>query len=221
MNIKSNIQLLSEVASIDNNLNTDVNYTLDTVKEAYSIIPELPEAVVTEAADVVVTQLSNGDYYCEMVNLAPFMIDSGITNIAEALDLVAAAYNLPSKSVGLVIESQDRIDSMLEAAKKSSKEKKNPKIAKNAAEKVNKNNVVASKLMKQGYKVAKKNASSKVCPKCGKVSTKCRCVIKEDATTDSLSGKRFGDTSKPQTSSMKTAIGSTPNVNKIQSTPKS
>ena len=219
MNIKSNIQLLSEAAAIDNELKTDANYTLDTVKEAYSVIPEVPEAIVTEAADVVVTQLSNGDYYCEMVNLAPFMIDAGITNVAEALDLVASAYNLPEKSVGLVIESQERIDSMLEAARKSSQEKKNPKIMKKAADKVNKNNAVASKLMKQGYKVAKKNASSKVCPKCGKVFTKCKCVVKETADIDS--SKLFGDTNNSKTSSMSTAGGSTPSVGKSQTLPKS
>jgi len=219
MNIKTNIQLLSEAAAIDNELKTDANYTLDTVKEAYKVIPEVPEAIVTEAADVVVTQLSNGDYYCEMVNLAPFMIDAGINNIAEALDLVASAYNLPEKSVGLVIESQERIDSMLEAARKSSQEKKNPKIMKKAADKVNKNNAVAAKLMKQGYKVAKKNASSKVCPKCGKVSTKCKCVIKETADMDS--SKLFGDTNNSKTSSMSTASGSTPNVSKAQALPKS
>lgn len=174
MNIKSNIQLLSEAAAADLKLNTEAIVGYDAVREAYSAIPEAPEPVVTEASDVLITKTANDEYYVEMLNLAPFMMDTGITDISEALDLVAAANGLQPRQVGLCIESQARVDAVLEAARKKSKETKDPKPLKKAVEKIDKNNAVAAKLMKKGYKVVKKGAA-KVCPHCGKLSGKCKC----------------------------------------------
>lgn len=196
MNLKSNLQLIAEAAAVDNSLNIQANYDYDIVKETYSIIPEINESIVTEATDVVVTKTSTNDYFVEMVNLAPFMVDSGINNIAEALDVITAAYNLPPKSIGLVIESQARIDSILEAARKKAKDKKDPKILKRAIDKVNKNNAVAKKLMDNGYKVVKKNSSSKVCPKCGKVAGKCECQLNESGDLDKETDKMIKDMEK-------------------------
>ena len=177
MNIKSNLQLLAEAAATDMKIHTKNTYALDSVCEAYSKIPESPEMVVTEAADVVITETVDNEFFVEMTNLAPFMIDAGITNIAEALDMVAAANGLEPKALGLCIESQASVDAMLEAAKKKAKETKNDKPLKAAIAKVDKNNKAAASLMKKGYKVVKKSNASKVCPKCGKANCKCECNL--------------------------------------------
>ena len=175
MNIKSNLLLLAEAATADMKIHTKNTYALDSVREAYAKIPESPEMVVTEAADVVITETAENEFFVEMSNLAPFMMDSGITNIAEALDMVAAANGLEPKALGLCIESQVSVDAMLEAAKKKSEATKSDKPLKSAMAKVDKNNKAAASLMKKGYKVVKKSNSSKVCPKCGKANCKCEC----------------------------------------------
>ena len=133
--------------------------------------------VVTEAKDVVITQTLENEFFVEMTNLAPFMLDSGITNIAEALDMVAAANGLEPRAVGLCIESQANVDTMLEAAKKKAKETKSDKPLKAAMSKIDKNNKAAASLMRKGYKVVRKSNSSKVCPKCGKANCKCECNL--------------------------------------------
>ena len=179
MDLKSNLQLMSEAAISDIQAATSMNLELDTVREAFELIPEAPEPVVTEAADVLVTQMSTGEYYVEFANLAPFMNDAGITNIAEALDLVAEVYGLPKKSIGLIVESAEKVDTILETAKSKAKKTGNQKVAKNAVVKVDKTNKVAKSLMENGYKVARKSKDSAVCSKCGKVISKCTC--KDDA----------------------------------------
>lgn len=175
MNLKSSMQLIAEAATADMNIRTEATRTFDMIREAYNRIPEAPEAVVTEAADVLITETFEHEYFVEMVNLAPFMLDSGIRDIAEALDMVAVANGIEPKALGLCIESQATIDAYLEAAKKKTKETGDPKHLKKAADKVDKNNKVANNLMKKGYKVVRKKAESKVCPKCGKVVSKCKC----------------------------------------------
>lgn len=177
MDIKSNLQLLSEAAEFDLREINESGINIETVRETYETIPEADEPIVTESTDVIITNTRDGEYYVEMANLAPFMFDSGIMNIAEALDVVAEANGLPKKSVGLIIESQEAVDAYLEAAKKKSKATKDPKYVKKAVEKVNKSNAAASKLMKNGYKVKKKGLNSKVCPSCGKVAEKCMCEL--------------------------------------------
>lgn len=177
MNIKSNLQLLAEAAATDMKIHSKNTYALDSVREAYSKIPESPEMIVTEAENVLITETFENEYYVDMANLAPFMMDSGITNIGEALDMVAAANGLEPKALGLCIESQANVDAMLEAAKKKSEETKSDKPLKAAMAKVDKNNKAAATLMKKGYKVVKKSNSSKVCPKCGKANCKCECDL--------------------------------------------
>ena len=173
MDIKSNLQLLSEAAAFETKANKATELKYERVREAYAAIPEVIEPAVTEAADVIVNAIGN-DYYVEMVNLAPFMMDSGIKNIGEALDLVASANELPAKSVGIVVESQAYVDSMLKKAYSNAKARGNNKIFENALSKLNSNNVVIARLMHEGYKVVKKSPASKVCSKCGKV--KCGCT---------------------------------------------
>ena len=183
MNIKSSLQIISEMAAADSSLNIETNYTYDTVRETYNLIPEADEPMVTEAADVIINRTRNGEYFVEMNNLVSFMFDSGIKEISEALDLVAVSNGLRPRQVGLCIESQQRIDSVLEAAKKQSKAKNDPRIMKRAADKVNKNNAVAAKLLNKGYKVVKKNKRSVVCPKCGKVAGKCKCEFATESAS--------------------------------------
>ena len=175
MDIKSNLQILSEAAAVDLKNSTAGVLKADAVKEAYSNIEECIEPTVTEAADVVVTQTGDNRYYTEMTALAPFMMDAGIKSIAKALDMVAEANGLEPKEVGLVVDSQAYIESTIDNATAKAKSTGNYKILENAVAKVHKNNQIIAKLLSEGYKVAKKNSESKVCPKCGKAESKCEC----------------------------------------------
>lgn len=177
MNIKSNIQLLAEAAATDLQINTQAAVELDSIKESYNSIPTAEGYCVTEAADVVVNKIGN-DYYVEMVNLSPFMLDSGITTIAKALNLVAEANGLPAKSVGLVIDSQESVNNMLASSDARAKSTGNTKIRENAVAKIQKNIAIANKLISEGYKVTKKGDKkdkNSVCPECGKAKCKCKC----------------------------------------------
>lgn len=177
MNIKSNIQLLAEAAAADLKINTQAVVELDAIKESYNSIPTAEGYCVTEASDVIVNKIGN-DYYVEMVNLSPFMLDSGITTIAKALNLVAEANGLPAKSVGLVIDSQESVNGMLANSDARTKSTGNTKIRENAVAKIQKNIAIANKLISEGYKVVKKGDKkdkNTVCPDCGKAKCKCEC----------------------------------------------
>ena len=177
MNIKSNIQLLAEAAAADLQINTQAVVELDAIKESYNSIPTAEGYCVTEASDVIVNKIGNG-YYVEMVNLSPFMLDSGITTIAKALNLVAEANGLPAKSVGLVIDSQESVNGMLANSDARAKSTGNTKIRENAVAKIQKNIAIANKLISEGYKVVKKGDKkdkNTVCPDCGKAKCKCEC----------------------------------------------
>ena len=174
MNIKSNVMLLAEMAEIDNQIKHEAEVDVNTVMEAYNAVPECVGETVTEAADVVVTPVGD-DYYVEMTNLAPFMLDSGIKSVAKSLDMVAEANGLEPKSVGLVVESKSAVDTMLNNAKIRANKMGNKKILENAITKVEKNNNIIKNLMNEGYKVCAKREGCKVCPKCGKSESKCEC----------------------------------------------
>ena len=175
MDIKSNLQILSEAAAVDLKNSTAGVLKADAVKEAYAQIEECIEPTVTEAADVVVTQTGDNRFYTEMTALAPFMMDAGIKSIGKALDMVAEANNLEPKEVGLIVDSQAYVESTIDNAIAKAKATGNYKILENAVAKVHKNNQIVAKLLSEGYKVAKKNSESKVCPKCGKAACKCEC----------------------------------------------
>lgn len=174
MNIKTNMALLAEAAAIDANLNIVNEANVDAVRESYNSIPECVGITVTEAADVVVTPVA-GDYFVEMTNLAPFLLDSGIRSVSKALDMVAEANGLEPKSVGLIIDSQDTVSRMLYESTAKARKTGNDKIRENAISKVSKNIAIAKRLMSEGYKVAKKRSDAKVCDKCGKAKGKCEC----------------------------------------------
>lgn len=175
MDIKSNLQILSEAAAVDLKNSTAGVLKADAVKEAYAQIEECIEPTVTEAADVVVTQTGDNRFYTEMTALAPFMMDAGIKSIGKALDMVAEANGLEPKEVGLIVDSQAYVESTIDNATAKAKATGNYKILENAVAKVHKNNQIVTKLLSEGYKVAKKNSESKVCPKCGKATCKCEC----------------------------------------------
>lgn len=174
MNVKSNLTLLAEAASADVKVDTRNASNRASIVEAYSAIPNAPADVCTEASDVVVT-CSDGNYYVEMTNLAPFMMDSGLKSINKALDLVAEANGLEPKSIALVIDSHRAVGLTLEAAESKSHKTNNPRILENTLTKVAKNNDLVRKLMTEGYKVVTKNKDAKVCPDCGKAKCKCEC----------------------------------------------
>lgn len=188
MNISSNLQLLSEAAKTDMEINTSSSAKYDKVVEAYKAIPEIDGISVTEASDVIVTATKYDEYYVEMVNLAPFMLDSGIKSISKALDLVAEANGLPAKSVGLVVESQSVVDAQLKNAMNRSRSSGNYTIIENAIKKVNNNNATIHKLLEKGYDVVKKSEKSKVCPDCGKAKCVCEKKCSEGECGDGSCG---------------------------------
>ncbi len=174
MDLKTNLQLISEAAAMDMEMNSQAEADINSVMEAYAAVPECVGITVTEAADVVVTPVGD-DYFVEMTNLSPFLLDSGITSIAKALDMVAEANYLPAKSVGLIVESHSAVNKMLSAAQERARKLGNDRIRENAIAKVEKNNNIIKRLMSEGYKVVTKREDAKVCSKCGKAKCKCEC----------------------------------------------
>ena len=184
MNISSNLKLLSEAANNDININTNTRIKYESVLEEYNNIPEMDEISVTEAKDVIITETLFGKYYVEMVNLSPFMLDSGIKSISKALDLVAEANGLRHEDLGLVVESQDAINAKLENARIRAKKTGNKNILENMLIKIHKDNLLIKKLISEGHDVVKKSSDSKVCPKCGKAMDKCDCCDDEEECGD-------------------------------------
>ena len=81
------------------------------------------------------------------------MTSNGITSVAEALNNVAQVNGLQEKAVGLLIESDDQVKSMInKAAKKGSKAKER------ALDKVKKATKLPEKLKKEGFSVKKKKS---------------------------------------------------------------
>lgn len=175
MDIKSNLTLLSEAASADTSIDTRVSADRNAIVEAYAAIPTCHESIVTTAADVVVTETANREYFVEMSNLAPFMMDSGIRSISAALNFVAEANGLMPGDVGLIVESHQAVHDTLEAAAKRANANNNPRILESALAKVARNVAVVRKLVEAGYDVKAKSKDSKVCPNCGKATCNCEC----------------------------------------------
>lgn len=174
MQFKDNMALLAEAASLDIKQNSELNLERDAVKSAYKSIGECADVINHTAETVPVFRTTNNEYYTEMNYLVPFMQDNDIKSVAKALDAVAEANGLQAKSVGLFVESEAAVMSMLEKAAEKSKATGNKAVEKKAVEKVAKSQKVVDKLTASGYKVAKKK-DVEACPKCGKK----KCVCKE------------------------------------------
>ena len=148
--IKDSFSILAECAAIDLP-DTQRVVKESEIREGYNNIEEAAGNYSITAEMVPVVQIEN-EYYTEAQLLAPFMRDSGIKNIAEALDAVAEANKLEPKSVGLLIESGNTVSNMIEKACK----KESSKIKDAVMDKVGKATDLAKDLKEKGFNVKRK-----------------------------------------------------------------
>jgi hypothetical protein len=148
--IKDSFSILAECAAIDLP-DTQRVVRESEIKEGYNDIEEAAGEYNITAEMVPVVKIGE-EYYTEAQLLAPFMRDSGIRSMAEALDAVAEANKLEPKSVGLLIESECAVTGMIEKACK----KESSKIKDAVMDKVNKATNLAKDLKKKGFKVKRK-----------------------------------------------------------------
>ena len=186
MFIKDPYSLLAEAASMDLSVNTSVALTESQVNTIMESFDEVNEDVVYTAEMVSVVQVG-GDYLVEMNALYPYMQSNKITSVAEALNNVAKVNGLQEKSVGLLIESDDKTKSLIEAANK-----KCGKAKEKALDKIKKATKIPAKLKKEGFPVKKKkskgSAKDEACAKEGCKSEGC----KKEETVDTGSEDNTG-----------------------------
>ena len=153
--IKDSFSILAECAAFD--LPDTKRIVREShVRSAYDSIEEASEECYASPEIIPVIQIEN-EYFTEANFLAPFMRDSGIKSISEALDAVAEANNLGPKTVGLLIESECAVSNMIEKAC----EKENSKIKDAVLDKVDKATNLAKTLKNKGYPVKRKKNSKK------------------------------------------------------------
>lgn len=176
MHLKSPYELLAESTAADLAANTEGYITESEVRARMSSIEELSESIVFGPEMVPVFGIDEG-YYTDINSIAPFMKSYNIKTVAEALDRVAQANNLPEKSVGLMIESDDYINTLLEKAEAAKATK-----GKNAANKLlNKAKAltdVPKDLIKKGFPVKKKKSDKPASAK-----DECSEPVKDECTT--------------------------------------
>ena len=112
--IKDSFSILAECAAVDLP-DTQRIVKESEVKTGYNDIEEAASEYTVTAQMVPVVQIGE-EYYTEAQLLAPFMRDAGIRSIGEALDAVAEANKLESKSIGLLVESECAVTGMIEKA---------------------------------------------------------------------------------------------------------
>lgn len=179
MFIKDPYSLLAEAASMDLSVNTSVALTESQVNTIMESFDEVNEDVVYTAEMVSVVQVG-GDYLVEMNALYPYMQSNNITSVAEALNNVAKVNGLQEKSVGLLIESDDKTKSLIEAANK-----KCGKAKEKALDKIKKATKIPAKLKKEGFPVKKKK---------GKESAKDEACAKEGCKNEGCKKEETVDT---------------------------
>jgi hypothetical protein len=166
MLFKDPITLLAECAAADIGRSTETAVTESQIISTYASIEEASEEVIYAPEMVPVVKVGN-DFLTEMQYLAPYIQNNGISSVAEALDNIAEANNLPPKSVGLLVESQECVTKMIDEALDKSKVAGSKVLGK-----IKKGEGLIDKLTKGGYKVKKKKSvkEGKGCDNCPKSS---------------------------------------------------
>ena len=182
MFIKDPYSLLAEAASIDLSVNTSVALTESQVNTIMESFDEVSEDVVYTAEMVSVVKVG-GDYLVEMNALYPYMQSNNITSVAEALNNVAKVNGLQEKSVGLLIESDDKTKSLIEAAAK-----KGGKAKEKAMDKIKKATKIPAKLKKEGFPVKKKKSKTAKDEACAKEGCKSEGCKKEETVDTGSEG---------------------------------
>lgn len=163
--IKDSFSILAECAAIDL---PDTRRVVreSEVRSEYENIEEASFDYAATAEMVPVVEMG-GEYYTEAQFLAPFMRDAEIRSIAEALDCIAEANNLPPKSVGLLIESNKTVTGVIDKHVKKSGDVLNGVVDKSkekfdaTVNKVSKAADLAKNLKSKGYKVKRKKDKKK------------------------------------------------------------
>lgn len=155
MFLKDPYSMLAEAADMDLSISTSTALTESQINTVMESFDEVDEDVVYTAEMVSVIKVGD-DYLTEMNSIYPYMQSNGITSVAEALNDVARINGLQEKSVGLLIDSDDKIESMMEAAKK-----KGGKAKEGALDKIKKATKIPAKLKKEGFPVKKKKSCKK------------------------------------------------------------
>lgn len=205
MFIKDPYSLLVEAAENDLSINTATALTESQVNTIMESFDEVSEDVVYTAEMVSVVKIGD-DYLTEMNALYPYMQTNGITSVAEALNNVAKVNGLQEKAVGLLIESDDKTNSMIEEACK-----KGPKAKEKALDKIKKATKIPAKLKKEGFPVKKKKAEKdksksikdEGCTKesCKKEACNKESVKKEENVEDSNTNSNTSSTNTNDSSS--------------------
>lgn len=153
--IKDSFSILAECAAFDLP-DTKRAVRESEVRSAYDSIEEISEEYFAVAEAVPVVEIQD-EYFTEANFLAPFMRDSGIKSISEALDAIAEANNLEPKSVGLLIESKCEVSDMIEKAC----QKENSKMKDAVMDRVDKAANLAKSLKEKGHPVKCKKKCKK------------------------------------------------------------
>lgn len=175
--------LLLEASKQDLNRNTVNALTEGAIKTRLNSFEESANEVVITAEMVSVLKV-NDQYVTEMNFLHPYMKSNGIKSVEEALNNVAFVNGLQEHSVGLLIESDDYIDAMLEKACKTASKKKDASIKDKALNKIKKATDLPEKLKKDGFPVIKKKSAKKE-----GCASKEGCVSKEGCAKEACSKK--------------------------------
>jgi hypothetical protein len=155
MKIDNPFNLLMEAAESDINIDTQGSLTESAILNRYRNIDECSKHLIIAPEAVPVFSVDEC-YLVEMNAIAGYMKSTGITSVSEALDIICSANKLDPYSVGLLVESDDEINGMLEKANaKGSKKAKNSVL-----EKIKKSTDISDKLKKKGYPVKKKKCGS-------------------------------------------------------------
>ena len=152
--IKDSFSILAECAAIDLP-DTQRIVRESEVRSDYENIEEAEGAYTVRAEMVPVVKIGE-NYYTEAQFMAPFMRDTNIRSMAEALDAIAEANNLPEKSVGLLIESECAVSAMIEKACQ-----KGTKAKDTLMDKIGKASDLAKDLKSKGFPVKRKTNKNK------------------------------------------------------------
>ena len=158
MFINSQFNILAEAASMDLNADTRTTLSEADIRATMESFEEISEDINVTAEMVKIIAVDNG-YFTEANDIVPFMKANGIKSMAEALNLVAEANGLNEKEVGLLIESDDYINAMLEKADAKAK-KGDKKVKESIINKIKKATELPKKLKDQGFPVKKKKCKT-------------------------------------------------------------
>ena len=155
MKIDNPFNLLLEAAQSDLEMNTEGHITESTIINRFESIEECSRDIIIAPEAVPVFNIDE-TFLVDMNSLAAYMRSNEMTSVTESLDNIAVANNLYPRSIGLLVESDDEVRSMLEKASCKSRKAKNSVL-----DKIKKSTDITDKLKKNGYPVKKKKSKGK------------------------------------------------------------